>query len=307
METRDRFEGVNSITFNRYFQSDDDCYRYLSALKWTTDNPYKCKKCGYIKYGKGKKPYSRRCTQCNYDESPTAGTMFDKLKFSLLIAFHIVFKISTKKKGMSSLELSEEFELRQKTCWEFKWKIQQAMASSGQFPLQGVVHVDEFLIGEYEAGKKGRSSDSKKRLVVIALEILKDGGVGRAYAQVIESASAKEFKPFFNAHISKESKVITDVWKGYLPLRKEYPLLEQMPSNKGANFQQLHIHIMNIQGWLRGIHHHCTKERLQGYLDEYHYRYNRRAFMGSIFDLTIKRMVLNNPIRLNNSTLATAT
>ncbi|GHT56755.1 hypothetical protein AGMMS49982_23750 [Bacteroidia bacterium] len=233
--------------------------------------------------------------------------MFDKLKFSLLIAFHIVFKISTKKKGMSSLELSEEFELRQKTCWEFKWKIQQAMASSGQFPLQGVVHVDEFLIGEYEAGKKGRSSDSKKRLVVIALEILKDGGVGRAYAQVIESASAKEFKPFFNAHISKESKVITDVWKGYLPLRKEYPLLEQMPSNKGANFQQLHIHIMNIQGWLRGIHHHCTKERLQGYLDEYHYRYNRRAFMGSIFDLTIKRMVLNNPIRLNNSTLATAT
>ena len=37
--------------------------------------------------------------------------MFNKLKFSLLIAFHIAFKISTKKKGMSSLELSEEFEL----------------------------------------------------------------------------------------------------------------------------------------------------------------------------------------------------
>ena len=41
--------------------------------------------------------------------------MFDKLKFPLLIAFHIAFKISTKKKGMSSLELSEEYELRQKT------------------------------------------------------------------------------------------------------------------------------------------------------------------------------------------------
>ena len=27
-----------------------------------------------------------------YDESPTAGTMFDKIKFSLLIAFHICFK-----------------------------------------------------------------------------------------------------------------------------------------------------------------------------------------------------------------------
>ena len=299
MDRRNRFESVNSIKFNRYFQSDDDCYRYLSEVKWSVDTPYRCKKCDYLKYGKGKKPFSRRCTKCNYDESPTAGTMFDKLKFSLLVAFHIVFKISTKKKGMSSLELSEEFELRQKTCRKFKWKIQQAMASSKRFPLTGEVHVDEFLIGEYEESKQGRSSDSKKRVVVIALEILDQNQVGRAYAQVIDHASAKEFRPFFNAHINKESKVVTDEWKGYLPLRKEYPLLKQVPSNKGANFKQLHIHIMNIQGWLRGIHHHCTKERLQGYLDEYHYRYNRRSYMDTIFDLTIKRMVLSEPIRLN--------
>lgn len=299
MDNRNKFKGVNSIKFNRYFQRDDDCYRYLSEVKWSVANPYSCKKCGHLKYGKGKKAFSRRCTKCNYDESPTACTMFDKLKFSLLVAFHIVFKISTKKKGMSSLELSEEFELRQKTCWEFKWKIQQAMASSKRFPLVGEVHIDEFLIGEYEEGKQDRSSDSKKRLVVIALEILDQHKVGRAYAQVIEHASAKEFKPFFEAFINKDSKVVTDEWKGYLPLRKEYPLLKQIPSNKGANFKQLHIHIMNMQGWLRGIHHHCTKERLQGYLDEYHYRYNRRNNMDTIFDLTIKRMTLNKPIRLN--------
>ena len=62
------------------------------------------------------------------------------------------------------------------------------------------------------------------------------------------------------------------------------------------------IHIMNIQGWLRGIHHHCSKERLQGYLDEYHFRYNRRAFMDGIFDLIIKRMVEYEPKRLKNET-----
>ena len=39
--------------------------------------------------------------------------MFDKCKFSILLAFHIAFKISTKKKGLSSEELSEEYELRQ--------------------------------------------------------------------------------------------------------------------------------------------------------------------------------------------------
>ena len=33
---------------------------------------------------------------------------------------------------MASLKLSHEFELRQPICWEFKWKVQQAMQSSKQ-------------------------------------------------------------------------------------------------------------------------------------------------------------------------------
>jgi transposase-like protein len=304
---REEYTGVNSIDFNRYFQTDEDCYRYLSAIKWSLESPYKCKKCGHTKYGKGKKPYSRRCAKCNYDESPTAGTMFDKIKFSLLIAFHVCFKISTKKKGMSSLELSEEFGLRQKTVWEFKWKIQQAMASSRKNQLGSKVQIDEFLIGEYEKGKVGRSSDSKKKLVIVVLEILEEkGGVGRAYAQVIDHASSKEFRPFFETYISKDAHVITDVWKGYLPLKKDYLNLRQIPSDKGKGMQQLHIHIMNIQGWLRGIHHHCSKARLQGYLDEYHFRFNRRAMMGSIFDLLLKKMVFSEPKRLNKNNLTTA-
>jgi hypothetical protein len=54
--------------------------------------------------------------------------------------------LHTKKKGMSLLELSHEFELRQPTCWEFKWKLQQAMQSSKQHPFTGEIHVDEFFI-----------------------------------------------------------------------------------------------------------------------------------------------------------------
>ena len=295
MKRRYRFMGVNSIRFYEQFPNENVCYHYLAEIKW--ESGFICKQCGHTNYCAGRKPHSRRCTRCKYDESPTAGTMFDKCKFSLHLAFHLVFKISTKKKGMSSLELSHEFELRQMTCWEFKWKIQQAMRSSKQHPLSGMVHVDEFYVGEYEKGKVGRSLDSKKRLVVVALENLGKGGVGRAYAKVIEHASGKEFKPFFNDYISPESRIVTDIWKGYLPLKKKYPYLEQIPSDKGANFPELHIHIMNIQGWLRGIHHHCSKEHLQGYLDEYHYRYNRHNHMDTIFDNLICRMAKYMPVR----------
>lgn len=103
---------------------------------------------------------------------------------SLYLAFHIVFKLSTKKKGLWSVELSHGFDLRQMTCWNLNWKYNkrvqfQAIPSYGYNPCRRV-----FWVGEYEEGKIGRSSESKKRLVVVALEILEKGGVGRAYAKI---------------------------------------------------------------------------------------------------------------------------
>ena len=287
MTERNIFRGLNSIKFNQRFKDDNDCLEYLAEVKW--QNGYKCKRCENDKFGNGKHIYNRRCTKCRYDESPTAGTMFEKLKFSILIAFHIVFKISTKKKGMSSLELSNEFELRQMTCWSFKQKLQQAMKSSLKSQLSGLVHVDEFVIGGPEEGKKGRSKGLKK-LVVLAIEIVEEG-VGRAYAEVIEHSSAIELGGFLKKYVSQEAEVISDKRKGYTPLKKEFKNLKQIASEDGRNFKELHIHIMNIKGWLRGIHHHCSKERMQNYLDEYHFRYNRRSNMDTIFDVLIRKMV----------------
>jgi ISXO2-like transposase domain/Transposase zinc-ribbon domain len=287
MSTRDKFIGVNSITFNKRFKEDLDCYEYLSLIKW--ENGFACRKCNYDKYYNGKKPFSRRCLRCKYDESPTTNTLFEKLKFPILLAFHIVFKISTKKKGMSSTELSNEFELRQKTCWSFKQKVQQAMKSSLQSPLRGLVHTDEFVIGGPEEGKKGRSKGAKK-LIALAIEIVEDG-VGRAYAEVIENSSAKELGSFLRKYVSQDAELISDKWKGYTPLINEFAKLKQVASNEGKNFKELHIHIMNIKGWLRGIHHHCSKDHMQNYLNEYHFRYNRRSNMETIFDVSIRKMV----------------
>ena len=296
MEERERFIGLNSIKFTLRFCQDETCYKYLADIKW--ENGYVCKKCGSTEFYQGVKPHSRRCLKCKYDESRTSGTMFDKCKIPIHIAFHIAFRLCTKKKGMSSLELSSEFEQRQMTCWEFKWKVQQAMESSLNYPLTGEVHVDECFIGGEETQKQGRSK-GKKKLVIVALEKIPFDGVGRAYAQIIENGSSASFIPFFEAHISKDAEVITDEWTGYGPLKKVYPKLKQIPSNKGKNHPDMHIHIMNLKGWLRGIHHHCSKERLQGYLEEYHFRYNRRNNMDTIFDTLMKRMVQYEPKRLN--------
>ena len=68
------------------------------------------------------------------------------------------------------------------------------MKSSGRYPLIDEVYIDECVIGGPEEHKRGRSHGEKK-LVIVALEIRK-GGVGRAYAQVIQDFSSKSFRPF---------------------------------------------------------------------------------------------------------------
>lgn len=297
MDTLDKFKGVNSINFHKRFTDNDSCIEYLSLIKWKRG--YSCRRCSNKNFCAGKTNYSRRCTKCKHDESVTAGTMFDKVKFSMLTCFHIIFKICTKIKGMSALEISKEFETRVMTCWKFKWKVQQAMKSSGNNPLKGEVHVDEFYIGGPEEGSPGRSI-GKKRLVVLALEIINGKNMGRAYAKVVEDATSDEILSFMHAHVDKKAKVVTDKWASYISIKKSYPLLEQKKSDGGKGFKELHVHIMNIQGWIRGIHHHCSKEYLQGYLDEYHFRFNRRNAMGTTFNILIERMMQATPKRLEN-------
>ncbi len=289
-----KFTGINTLDFSRAFSSDEDCYKYIASIKWT-DN-FICKKCGNTRWCKGRKPHSRRCTRCKYDESPTSGTMFNKCKLPLLTAFQIAFKISTKSKGISSLELHNELGLRQKTCWNFKCKIQQAMGYSSFELLEGEVYVDNFIIGESPENQKEVSRKNQK-LVILAVNKTKNG-INRAFAQVIERASADNFKPFFTKYISPVAHIITSEHSDYLPLKKNYLYFKQIPSNQGSNFSELQNHIINLTGWLKQIHRHCSNDYLQGYIDEYHFRYNRRNSLSTIFHELIESMIKNEPNRL---------
>jgi ISXO2-like transposase domain/Transposase zinc-ribbon domain len=286
------FQGISIQQFSKFFQSEDDCKQYLFDLKWK--DGYKCRRCGFTKSYKGRTCFHVRCQVCGYDESVTANTVFHKLKIPLLKAFGMSFRIAVKKKGMSTIELAREFSVNQKSSWLFKRKAQESMKSSGNYPLDGQVEVDELLIGGPEKNKRGRSKGEKK-LVVIAVEKVKDNQIGRAYAQVVEHASAECFKPFFEEHIdSDNARVVTDGWRGYWPLESEFEI-KQKPSNGGKSFPGLHAVIMNLKGWLRGIHHHCSARFINGYLDEFFFRFNRRNFLSSIWHKLIERFMINQP------------
>lgn len=286
------FEGISIVSFNKTFRSEDDCKSYLFAMKWK--DGYKCRRCGSTRNNKGKTGFHLRCKFCAYDESVTAHTMFHKLKLPLLKAFGMAFRVSVKKKGMSTVELSREFSVNQKSSWLFKRKTQEAMRSSGEHLLDTKVEVDEILIGGPEENKRGRNKGDKK-LVVIAVEKVKDNKIGRAYGQVIQQASGECFKPFFERYIDCDNaQVTTDCWKGYLPLESEFEIKQKL-SKGGKSFPGLHVVIMNLKGWLRGIHHHCSARFMNGYLDEFFFRFNRRNFLTRIWHKLIERFMTNPP------------
>lgn len=239
-------------------------------------------------------PFSMRCTRCGHDESPTSGTLFHKLKFGIENAFEMAYDIATSKKGASSIWLAERYGVRQTTAWLFRRKVQQAMKSSGRYPLTYEVHVDEFEIGTPQKGEQGRSYSEKKTRVVIAMEY-RNGRAGRGYARTIEDYSSDSLTPIFEDHISKNAQIITDGWSGYKPIKKLYKNMTSRLSDKGQNFRMLHIQIRNLKNWLRGTHSYCDKSLLDQYLEEYFFRFNRNNFRETILDKLLERMVATTP------------
>lgn len=273
------------------FPDEQSCISHLYDQKWSAG--YHCGRCSSKESKQGKTRFNRRCKSCGYEESPTSNTLFHKLKFPLQKAFYMCYQLSVNKKGMSTLELSRQFGLSQKTCWFFKRKVQKAMESSDNYPLADVIEIDEFSIGGHEKGKPGRSNGKKKK-VLLAVEIVLNKKqkltIGRAYSKTIEDYSTNSFEPFFEKKISKKSTIFTDLWSSYKPLAKHYEI-QQDKSNHGQSMKLLHTHIMNLKSWVRGIHSHISNKHAQCYMDEFHFKFNRRLNLENCFDKLIERMI----------------
>lgn len=282
------FKGQNIIEFSENFKTEQDCYAYLAEIKWK--HGYSCPKCGHEKYSIRKTDYARQCHQCHHIDSPTAKTLFHKLRFGLRKAFMIVFEMTASSKGLSALQVSKRYSISRTTAWTFMHKVRTAMQSSGKFPIEGSVQVDEFVFGGKEDLKQGRSKDSKKKKIVGAVELSEKGKVKRTYFKKIEDYSSKSLKNIFDAHISTDSIVYTDKWTGYHPLKSDYQIIDRY-SEKGNSMKQMHTIIQQLKSWLRSIYSWIHEEHLEKYLAEFSFRINRSIYKETIFHKLIERMI----------------
>ena len=274
------FKGENEIEFYKQFSTKDNCLQYLAERKW--HDGFKCPTCGSVEEYHTPVLHHKRCKGCLNLCSPTANTMFHKLKFGIEKAFMAIFKMSATTKSISAEQLAKTLGVNRKTDLAFQHKVRLAMKSSEQHPMKGEVEVDEAFIGGQEDSQHRSRGAESKTLVVVAVEKNGKFGVKRVYARVIENGSTSELMTIFDKHISPDAKVLTDKWKAYGPISKIYNIVQQKSEPK-ENFQVMHRCIQQLKSWIRGVHHHVSPEYLQAYLNEFCYRINRTIHKETIF------------------------
>ena len=198
----------------------------------------------------------------------------------LITWFRAMWYICFQKNGASALGLQRALGLGSyRTAWLCLHKLRKAMVRPGRDCLSGKVEVDETYVGGRHEGKRGRGSEGKT-IVVIAAE--RDGkGIGRIRLLCVSDVSGGALKQAVKELVTPGSEIITDGWNGYNGLSKEgYSRIIENAADIPLNESLLprcHRVASLLKRWIIGtLQGSVSTEHLQGYLNEFTFRFNRR-------------------------------
>jgi transposase-like protein len=275
--------------FEDQFADEEQCWQYLYRLRWPEG--FCCPRCRNRAYW----PARRRllvCTSCQFQVSVTAGTVFQDTHKPLRTWFRAMWWVTSPKNGASALGLQRILGLGSyRTAWAWLHKLRRAMVRPGRDRLHGPVEVDETFWGGLEEGRPGREH-GKKALIVIAAE--QDGQkIGRIRMRRVPDASAPSLEGFLADSVEPGAVVQTDGWHGYLGLAKKGYVHQPgkqgrlgIPGAEEDLLPRVHRVASLLKRWLLGTHQGAiSSEHLDYYIDEFCFRFNRRAsqYRGKLF------------------------
>ena len=285
------------IEFEDRFSTEKDCRDYLFQLR--RSDSFSCPKCGKVKAWPIKDNLYQ-CTNCDYQTSVIAGTIFQGTHKSLVLWFRAIWWITGQKNGASAMGIKRVLGLGSyETAWAWLHKIRRAMVTPGREKLYEEVEVDETFYGGEKPGKRGRGAEGKA-LIVIAVED-KGVGLGRIRLRRIPDASANSLNRFAKENIEPNSIIRTDGWNGYNQLQQlgyEHVVTSHSISI-GDNVLPLVNRVASLlKRWLLGTHQGAVShEKLDYYLDEFTFRFNRRTstHRGKLFYRLLQNAVKIEP------------
>jgi transposase-like protein len=312
---------LNLVSLSALFVDEDKAREFLESKRWPDGVPF-CPHCGEEGYELTAKPTSKKpgrkglkkCKGCRKQFTVRVGTIFEESKLPIskwLMAIHLM---TSSKKGISSHQMARELGITQKSAWFLCHRVREAMRQEPMASmLTGTVEADETYIGARKPRKKGSSKagrgTSKKPVMVL---VQRDGS---ARATPVDAVDSKSLKAELRAHVDPSATIITDEWRSYIGLHKEFANHETVCHSAGEysrigrdgqsiNTNSAESFFALLKRGHYGVFHSFSRKHTHRYCNEFSFRWDRRKItdgermVQAIDGAEGKRLMYNTPIGL---------
>ena len=288
------------MEFMREFPDDSACLDYLWRTRYAEDGENaECPKCKQVRPFKRYETKQRRqswtCTACGHHIHPTAGTIFHKSSTSLHLWFYAIYLVSSSRCGIAAKQLERELGVNYKTALRMLHKIREdLMEQDYTGPLSGDVEVDSAYVGgQIHEGERRRlratgewnhgPATKERAMIFAAVERqgkLRASLVGTSRTQR-EATGA--IRSDLHEFVLPGSVVFTDDWGGYNAMEKAGGYKFRRIRHSQRIYVEGDVHTNTVEGFfghfktdVRGTHHAISTRWLQGYLNEWVWKWNHR-------------------------------